>query len=82
MQHQALYMKTYVHFIVASDKFAIKALLCNTQHFYTVDNDLYFKNTYTECNVVFSLQLWTMEIWFDYSFEIWKMAFLQMQHLH
>jgi len=29
---------------VRNNKFATKALLCNTQYFYTVDSDMYFSN--------------------------------------
>jgi hypothetical protein len=34
---QTLYLNILVHFIVAGDKFAVNALLCNTHYFYIVN---------------------------------------------
>ena len=41
-----------INCIVAGDKFAMKALLCNTQYFYVIDNYMYLRYTHTECIVV------------------------------
>ena len=46
IQHRAVYVET-VSFIVASDKFVIKALLWNTWHFYTVESDMSLNSTHT-----------------------------------
>jgi hypothetical protein len=52
VQHRAPYMKTYARFILAGDKFTIKALLCISQYFCLVDSEVQFNNTHTmHCSV-------------------------------
>jgi hypothetical protein len=49
MQHRKLYMETYVcmfYYCCWQDKFAIEALLCNTQYNYIVDSDVQLNNTH------------------------------------
>jgi len=40
VQQEALYMKSYVRFILAGYIICHKALLCNTQNFCTVNGDI------------------------------------------
>jgi hypothetical protein len=62
LQHQTLYVKTYVQFIVTGVyKSAKRALLCNNQYFCVVDSDAYLDNTHRKCIVVFPLQQWLEE---------------------
>ena len=47
MQHRTLYTKTYVdifYYCCRPHKFAIEALLCNTQYNYIVDSDVQLNN--------------------------------------
>jgi hypothetical protein len=49
MQRRTLYVETYVDMFYCCcrpNKFAIKALLCNTQYIYTVDSDVQLNNTH------------------------------------
>ena len=46
MQHGAVYVETYLRFIVAGDKFVIKALLWNTRDFYTVGSGMLLNSTH------------------------------------